>query len=255
MTKGYSTVNGLSMYYEIHGDAYPLVLIHGGGSTIDTSFGVLIPILSQTHQIIAVELQAHGRSSDRDAALSFEQDADDVAQLLSNLNIRHADILGFSNGATTALQIAIRHPQLVRGLILASALAKRHGVPEWFWGMMAQSSLDQMPQQLKTAYLQVAHDPNGLQNMHDKDATRMLHFKDIEDAKIQTVTARTLIIIGDQDIIKPEHALELQNKIHHAILKIIPGGHGEYMGEITTLKEDVGFIPPIVDILEDFLER
>jgi pimeloyl-ACP methyl ester carboxylesterase len=98
------------MYYEIYGKGKPLVLIHGGGSTIQTTFGRVIPKLALHRKLIATELQAHGRTSDRDNELSFEQDADDVATLLKNLNIHRADFFGFSNGGTTALQIAIRHP-------------------------------------------------------------------------------------------------------------------------------------------------
>src|SRR5512133_2523636 len=88
---GYSEVNGLKMYYEIYGEGKPLVLIHGGGSTIQTTFGRIIPLLAKQRKLIAVELQAHGRTSDRDSEVSFEQDADDVAALLKNLNILKAD--------------------------------------------------------------------------------------------------------------------------------------------------------------------
>ena len=88
---GYSDVNGLKMYYEIYGTGKPLVLIHGGGSTIATSFGSIIPLLTKHRQPIAVELQAHGHTSDRDTNLTFEQDADDVATLLNNLKIPKAD--------------------------------------------------------------------------------------------------------------------------------------------------------------------
>src|SRR5437870_1171587 len=87
---GYSVVNGIKMYYEIYGTGRPLVLIHGGGSTIHSTFHKIIPGLSQHRQVIAVELQAHGRTSDRDAPESFEQDADDVAALLNNLGIQKA---------------------------------------------------------------------------------------------------------------------------------------------------------------------
>src|SRR5213083_189481 len=118
---GQSEVNGLSMYYEIHGQGKPLVLIHGGGSTIETTFGRVIPALAKSRQLIAVELQAHGHTNDRDTELTFEQDADDVAVLLKNLHISKADFLGFSNGGHTAIEIAIRHPQLVNKMILASA--------------------------------------------------------------------------------------------------------------------------------------
>src|SRR3954454_1167191 len=133
---GYSDVNGLKMYYEIYGQGKPLVLIHGGGSTIQTSFGRVIPHLAKNRQVIAVELQAHGRTNDRNTDLSFEQDADDVATLLKNLDIDKADFFGFSNGATTTIQIAIRYPGIVRKMILGSALSKRNGVPEQFWDLM-----------------------------------------------------------------------------------------------------------------------
>jgi pimeloyl-ACP methyl ester carboxylesterase len=123
-TGQYADVNGLHMYYEIHGTGKPLVLIHGGGSTIRTSFGRILPALSRTHKIVAVELQAHGHSDNRDGRqITFEQDADDVAALLQQLHIDKADIFGFSNGGTTALQIAIRHPVLVNRLIIASSIA------------------------------------------------------------------------------------------------------------------------------------
>lgn len=114
---GYSEVNGLKMYYEIYGQGKPLILIHGGGSTIQSNFEKVIPLFAKNRQVIAVELQAHGRTSDREADLSFEQDADDIAALLKNLSINKADFFGFSNGGTTTLQIAIRHPSwLIKSL-------------------------------------------------------------------------------------------------------------------------------------------
>ncbi len=107
---GYSEVNGLSMYYEIYGTGKPLVWIHGGGSNIQTTFGNIIPELAERRQIIAMDLQAHGRTNDRNAGLSFERDADDVATLCSNLAISKADFLGFSNGGQTTIELALRHP-------------------------------------------------------------------------------------------------------------------------------------------------
>lgn len=253
-TSGYADVNGLQMYYEIHGAGKPLVLIHGGGSTIETSFGRVIPALAANRQVIAVELQAHGRTSDRNADLSFTQDADDVAALLEKLQVSKADFFGFSNGGTTALQIAIRHPKLVDHLILGSALAKRNGVPEQFWDFMRQARVGQMPVQLQEAYRKVAKDPDGLQVMHDRDAKRMVNFEDIPDAMIQSVKAPTLIIIGDQDVIKPEHALEMHRQIAGSQLAIIPGSHGAYIGEITTLNEDSRESDLVVPMIEKFLD-
>lgn len=253
---GYSEVNGLKVYYEIYGQGKPLVLIHGGGSTIQSNFGKVIPLFAKNRKVIAVELQAHGRTSDRNADLSFEQDADDIATLLKNLNIDKADFFGFSNGGTTTLQIAIRHPEIIDKIIVGSALAKRDGVPEWFWDFMKQAKLENMPEQLKTAYKQVAPDTSDLQVMHDRDAKRMVNFKDIPAKQIKSIKAPTLIIIADKDVITPEHALELHRQIANSELAIIPGGHGEYIGEITTLKPDFKESDLIViPLIERFLDK
>ena len=252
---GYSEVNGLKMYYEIYGQGKPLVLIHGGGSTIQSNFGKVIPLFAKNRKVIAVELQAHGRTSDRNADLSFEQDADDIATLLKNLNIDKADFFGFSNGGTTTLQIAIRHPEIVNKIVLGSALAKRSGVPEWFWGFMEQAKLENMPEQLKTAYKQVTPDTSGLQVMHDRDAKRMVNFKDIPNEQIKAIKAPTLIIIGDKDVITLEHTIELHKQIENSKLAIIPGGHGEYIGEITTLKPDTKESEFAVPMIEKFLNK
>lgn len=252
---GYSEVNGLKMYYEIYGQGKPLVLIHGGGSTIQSSFGKVIPLFAKNRKVIAVELQAHGRTSDRNADLSFEQDADDVATLLKNINIEKADFFGFSNGGTTTLQIAIRYPGIVNKIILGSALAKRHGVPDWFWSAMNQAKLENMPEQLKTAYKEVAPDTNGLQIMHDRDVKRMVNFKDISDEQIKSIKAPALIIIADKDVITPEHAIELHRQITNSELAIIPGEHGEYIGEITTIKPDTKESEFVVPMIEKFLNK
>lgn len=252
-TSGYAEVNGLRMYYEIYGEGKPIVLVHGGGSTIQTNFEKLIPLLAKNRKVIAVELQAHGRTSDRNAELTFEQDADDVATFLKNLNIKKADFFGFSNGGTTCLQLAIRHPKLINKLILGSALAKRNGVPNWFWDFIAQARLDNMPEPLKKGYKAVAANENGLQNMNDKDARRMVNFKDIPDEQLKSIQSSTLIIIGDKDVIAPEHAINLHYLISNSSLAIIPGGHGEYIGEITTIKPNFKESDLVVPMIEKFL--
>lgn len=252
---GYSEVNGIKMYYEIYGQGKPILLIHGGGSTIQTNFEKIIPLLAKNRKVIAVELQAHGRTSDRSNDLSFEQDADDVATLLKNLNIGKADFLGFSNGGTTTLQIAIRHQEVVDKIIVCSALTKRNGVPEWFWGFMEQAKLENMPEQLKTGYKQVAADTNGLQIMHDKDAKRMVNFKDIPGELIKSIKVPTLIVIADKDVITPEHALEMHRQIANSELAIIPGGHGEYIGEITTITPGFKESDLVVPMIEKFLDK
>ncbi|PRD46349.1 alpha/beta hydrolase [Sphingobacterium haloxyli] len=253
--QGYVEVNGLNMYYEIYGEGKPLVLIHGGGSTIQTSFGKAIPLLAKNRKVIAMELQAHGRTGDRNNALSFRQDADDVVVLLKKLGIDNADFLGFSNGGTTTLYIAIDYPHMVNKIVLASALAKRDGVPEWFWDFMDNARLEDMPRQLKDAYLELTPDVRRLQVMHDKDARRMLDFVDIPDDKIKSIKVPTLVLIGDKDVITVEHAVEIHRLIANSELAIIPGGHGEYIGEVTTLKPDFKVAELVVPLLDKFLDK
>ena len=243
------------MYYEVYGDGKPLVLLHGGGSTIQASFGRIIPQLARQRQIIGVELQAHGRTNDRQTDLSFEQDADDTAELMTNLDITKADFLGFSNGGTSALQIAIRHPKLVDKIIICSALAKRSGAPAGFWEFMNQATIDQMPRQYKDAYLKVAPDSKGLQTMHDKCVKRMVEFKDISDEQIKTIKSPTLIVTGDTDVMTPEHAVEIHRLIPGSRLAIIPGGHGQYLGEITTTGAGEGNEACMISIINNFLDR
>lgn len=250
---GYADVNGIKMYYEVYGEGKPLVLVHGGGSTIQTSFAHIIPELAKHHQVIAMDLQAHGRSGDREAGVSFEQDADDVAALLKSLNISKADFLGFSNGGTTVLQVAIRHAELVNKLVPVSPLTKRSGAPAGFWEFMKGATLEQMPQGLKDEYIKVAPDPTKLQVMHDKDAHRMVDFKDIPDELLKTIKAPTLLIMADQDVASPEHAVEMHRLIAGSRLMILPGKHGECIGEVITLKPGEKPDLFVVPVVEKFL--
>lgn len=251
----YAAVNGLKLYYEIHGRGRPLVLIHGGGSTLVSTFGRILPALAGTHQVIAVELQAHGHTLDIDRPLSFEQDADDVAALLAQLHIEKADFMGFSNGGTTALQIAIRHPQLVNKLVLASATYKRDGMQPGFFEGFQHASLATMPAPLKEAYLKANPDPKGLQTMFDRDVARMVAFKDIPDADIKAIVAPTLVINSDADVVRPEHALELAHTLPHAQLAILPGGHGDYIGEICAPDRDNNLPDLVTAMIEAFLKK
>ena len=238
ITRNYATVNGLNMYYEVHGNGESLVLIHGGGSTIETTFGNILPLLAKRYKVVAVEMQAHGHTGDRDARETFEQDADDVATLLKQLNIPNASIFGFSNGGNTAMQIAIRHPSIVNKLIIASAFYQRDGMIAGFFGNMQYATLENMPELLKTAFLKINPDPDKLRNMHDKDKARMLAFRDWADDDIQSIQAPTLIINGNHDVVKPEHAVKMSQLIPHAELMIVPGIHGSFIGEVCTIKKD-----------------
>jgi pimeloyl-ACP methyl ester carboxylesterase len=232
---GYSEVNGLRMYYEVYGQGKPLVLIHGGGSTIQTSFGNIIPLLSTNRQIIAVELQAHGRTGDRDTFLTFEQDADDVVQLLKNLQIDKADFLGFSNGGQTTIAIALRHPDIVNKIIIASAFYNRSAAVPHFWEGFNNATLSAMPQALQEGFLAVNNNQAALQNMFNKDVQRMKAFKGWSDEQIQSIQAPTLILNGNNDVGSPEHAVQMHRLIPNSVLVILPGGHGEYLGETGAL--------------------
>ncbi|SEW51771.1 alpha/beta fold hydrolase [Chitinophaga arvensicola] len=231
-TGHYAPVNGLKLYYELHGSGTPLVLLHGGGSTIQSTYGRILPALAKKHRVIAIELQAHGHTADIDRPLSFEQDADDVAALLKQLHISKASIMGFSNGGTTALQMAIRHPEAVDKLVLIAALYNRSGVPPGFFEGFPNATLEQMPKPLQEAYLAVNPDPKGLQAMFHRDATRMAAFKDIPDTAIRRIQAPALVINGDAEVILAAHAMALSHLLPHARLAILPGGHGEYIGEV-----------------------
>lgn len=257
---GYSEVNGLKMYYEIHlptgqagGPVEPLVLIHGGGSTINTSFDKILPMLAEDHKVIAMELQGHGHTSDRDAPHSFEQDAEDVVTLLQDLHISKASFLGFSNGGNAAILIAVHHPEMVNKVILASTFYKREGLPSGFFDGMKHATLNDMPQSLRDAFLKINPDSSKLLTMFNKDRERMLHFKDWGDEMISAIKAPTLIISGDQDVILPEHAVAMSKLIPDARLMILPAAHGAYIGAAESPAVDSNIIKMTVGVIKNFL--
>lgn len=253
---GYMDVNGLKMYYEIYGQGNPLVLVHGGGSTIQTTFGRVLTSFAKTYQVIAVEMQAHGHTADIDRPLTFEQDADDIASLLKQLNVKKADIFGFSNGASTTLQFAIRHPELTNKIIVASTFYNKSGAPDWFWEMMSKPSFEGMPQIYKDAFLKINPDPKALYRMYERDVARMQAFPDISEEQIKSIKTPTLIIIGDKDVVTPEHTIKMHSLISNSELAILPGGHGDYIGEITTLKPNYKISDfSAVPIIEKFLNK
>lgn len=252
---GHAPVNGIGVYYEVHGrhDGVPLVLLHGGGSTIDSTFGRLLPYVTRTRRVIAIEEQGHGRTTDRDQPFTFTQSADDVAGVLRHLQVPQADILGFSNGASIALQVAIRHPQIVHKLVFASSFTRRDGAQPQLWDFMKQAHLSNMPQPLKDAFLAVTPDPARLKSMHDKDAARMNAFTDLPDAVLRAVRAPTLIVTGDRDVARLEHALELSRALPDARLLVLPSGHGEYLAEAVTAPHDTDYAEITARLVERFL--
>jgi pimeloyl-ACP methyl ester carboxylesterase len=249
----YAQVNGIKLYYEMYGKGKPLVLIHGGGSTIQSSFGRVIPSLAKKYRVIAVELQNHGRSDARSVAETFEQDAEDVFVLMKNLNINKANFLGFSNGGHTLFDLALHHPEIIEKLIIASSPYKRSGFIAGFFESMPKATLATMPDDLKTEFLKVTPDSTRLQAMFEHDRDRMVNFKGWTDEQIKSITIPTLLINGDADVLTPEHAVEMHRMLSHSQLAILPGGHGTYMGEITTLGSDGQLFDYLTPLVNEFL--
>jgi pimeloyl-ACP methyl ester carboxylesterase len=249
----YATVNGIKMYYEIHGSGSPLILIHGGGSTINTSFGRILPELAKTHRVIALEMQAHGHTGDRDAPETFIQDAADVVELMRQLDIFKADIMGFSNGGQTTIEIGIKYPEKVHKLIIASAFYRKDGAFSGFWDGFAIAKLTDMPQLYRDEFLKIKNNQAALLNMFNKDVQRMKNFKDWPDDDMRSIQAPVLIVAGDRDVLTTEHAVKMSRVLPHARLAIFPGTHGSYMGE--ALSADPNSKEPLlfVAVLNDFL--
>lgn len=223
---GYAPVRDMNLYYEIHGAPTPacppLVLLHGGGDTIETSFGKLLPELARHRQIIAFEQRGFGHTADIvDRPFSFEESAEDTIALLDFLKINQADLLGFSNGGTIAFHVAQR-AQRIGKLIAVSALFNRGGSYPWFWDSFSSVQLNDMPQELRDAYVKVAPHPENLQLFFDKCVERMRHFKDIPEASMREITVPTLVIVGDADIVRPEHGVEIFRLLPKAQLAVLP---------------------------------
>lgn len=250
---GYAQVNGIRMYYEIHGEGQtPVVLIHGGGSTIESSFHYLLPLLAAHRRVIALEMQAHGRTSDRDGPETFQQDADDAAALLKYLQIGKADFLGFSNGGSTVLQIAIRHSQLVNKIVPISGAYRRDGLIPGFFESMPKATLDVMPAVLRKAFLKETPDTAKLLVMFQKDKQRMIDFPDWSDDDLRSIKAPALIISSDRDVIVPEHSVRMARMIPGARLVILPGAHGSAIGAIEA-GVGKGYAEMVARLVEEFL--
>jgi pimeloyl-ACP methyl ester carboxylesterase len=236
---GYAPVNGLNMYYEIHGSGQPLVLLHGAYMTID-AMGEVVPELAKTRQVIAVELQGHGRTADVDRPLSYEQMADDTAALLRHLGVEQADIFGFSTGGGVALQIAIRHPEVVRKLVVASASYTSDGMqPELLEITPSITPESFAGSPIEEEYLRTAPNPDDFPTLVAK-----LKQLDMEpfvwaEEDIRGIAAPTLLIIGDSDAIRLEHAVEL--------FRLLGGG---VMGDLAGLpKSQLAVLPGTVHFI------
>jgi pimeloyl-ACP methyl ester carboxylesterase len=206
---GFAPVNGLRMYYEIHGSGgVPLLLLHGGLFDIDQQFGALIPDLAATRQVIATDLQGHGRTHDVDRPLRSADLASDVAGLLRHLDVAPVDVFGFSVGGATGLHLAIRHPELVRKLIVSSASFHPEGMrPEnaEAVGGLTVEIIAGTP--MERAYHAKSPHPDRLQVLLDKLGAFDDGFAGWSDADVEGIAAPTLITVGDCDAVRLDHAI------------------------------------------------
>ena len=206
---GYAPLDGLRMYYEIHGaGGTPLLLLHGGLFDIDQQFGELIPGLAADRRVIAADFQGHGRTNDVDRPLRSADLASDVVGLLQHLGVAQVDVLGFSVGGATALHLAIGHPELVRKLIVSSASfhpdgdrpENKEAVPELTVEMIAGTPMERH-------YRAKSPHPDRLQALLDKLGTFDEGFPGWSDADVEGIAAPTLITLGDCDAVTLDHAV------------------------------------------------
>jgi pimeloyl-ACP methyl ester carboxylesterase len=213
----YALVHGQRMYYEIYGAGDPIVLLHGGGSTIHGSFARQIPVFAQTRRVIAVEQFGHGHSDDADGELSYSRMAEDTADLLRQLHVTHADIVGWSDGGIIGLILAARHPELVRHLVASGANTRPDGLkPEFLDPPPARPPAEPTP----------AAPPDHAAVMQRK--LKVLWSTaptaaDLDEQLLARIQAPTLVMAGENDVIRPEHTREIARLILHARLCIVPG--------------------------------
>lgn len=212
---GYAPVNGLQMYYELHGPAegVPLLLLHGGLFDIELQFGALLPGLSAGRRVIAVEFQGHGHTNDLDRPFSSAAFAGDVLGVLDHLGLNCVDVFGFSVGGAVALELAVRRPERVRRLIASSVSFRASGMR----GSENAQAVGEMKVEMiagtpmEAAYLATSPHPDHehLQGLLDKlGATYAGGFPDWADDDIRGIAAPTLITVGDADMVSLDHAVE-----------------------------------------------
>jgi pimeloyl-ACP methyl ester carboxylesterase len=240
----YAEVNGLEMYYEVHGIGRPLVVLHGAYMTIG-AMGAIVPGLAETRQVIAVELQGHGHTADVDRPITYEQMADDTAALLGHLGMGQADVFGYSMGGGVALQLAIRHPGLVRKLVAASASYTSDGMQPELHGMVPSITLEMFAgSPIEAAYLEVAPNPEDFPRLVEKlRGLDMTPFAwPAED--IRGIKALTLIVIGDSDAIRLEHAVEMFRLLGGGAMDDLAGLPNS---RLAVLPGTAHFVPPAVE--------
>jgi pimeloyl-ACP methyl ester carboxylesterase len=221
---GYAPVNGLEMYYEVHGTGRPLVLLHGNLSAINVDFGRILPSFAKSRQVVAVEQQAHGHTADIDRPLSIRLWAEDTVALLRHLGIEQADLFGYSSGSAVAMQIAIEHPELVGKLVIASASYRLDGLhPGLLDGIQQLQPEHLAGTPFQEEYARIAPNPDDWPTLISKIKQMDADLPEWSPEDIQAIKAPTLLIIGDSDIVRPEHAVEMFRLLGGGVVGDIAG--------------------------------
>lgn len=207
---GYAAVNGLKMYYEVHGTGEPLILLHGGLGSTET-FADVIPVLAKHRQVITMDLQAHGRTADVDRPLSYEAMADDVVSLIGYLKLQRANVLGYSMGGEVALRVAIQHPDAVKKLVVVSASFRREGwYPEIVAKMiqMSSASSEEFKQtSMYKTYVRVAPRQEDWPVLFRKFGD--MFRKDFDwSPDVQKIKVPVMLVFGDADAVRTAHAVQ-----------------------------------------------
>ena len=223
----YADVNGINLYYEIHGEGSPLVLLHGGLGSGEM-FGPILGTLAANHRVIAVDLQGHGRTADVDRPISVVTMGDDIAALVSHLGVGPVDLVGYSLGGGVALQCASRHPEIVRRLVLVSANVRRDASYAAILGQQGQlnaaSAAFMKDTPMYELYMRVAPRPEDFGRLLDKMGEAMAQDFDFSD-EVRGLRVPTLFACADADMFPPSHAVEA--------FALLDGGQrdGGWMGE------------------------
>jgi pimeloyl-ACP methyl ester carboxylesterase len=226
-TGQYADVNGISLYYETHGEGRPLILLHGGLGSGEM-FGPALPALAEGHQVIAVDLQGHGRTADTDRPISLEVMGDDIAALINHLGLDKPDLVGYSLGGGAAFQTAVRHPELVGRLVMVSVNIRRNAIYAEMLGQQGQVSgaaaefMKDTP--MYQLYQRVAPRPEDFPRLLDKLGQLMAQDFDFSD-EVRGLKVPTLFACADADMFPPSHAVE--------VFELLGGGQrdGGWQGE------------------------